>query len=205
MTCNEKLLEDYRAYCGGNWGVAAYVFNFLIPAGLQRHHTLVDVGCGPLRIGKYLITFLDPGCYTGIEPERAMLEAGLKHELSAALRERQRPKFLVETIGTSSLAADWALAWDVFNHLSPRLLRLALCSVRADNWLLNVHLGEKSFTAPTDGEGWSYRYADTKVAVHTRESLEALIRECGYTSNVICVVDTDWKDHPFTILRLQRS
>lgn len=199
---NAKLLDDYREYPGGNWQIAGSVLDFLLSSGLRRHHHLVEVGCGPLRIGKHLIAFLDAGCYTGIEPEASMLEAGLAKELSSGLRALQRPTFLNETLGATRLATDWALAWDVFNHLSDDQLRLALATISADNWLLNVHVGQQHQTFPKDEEGWSYRYADAKAQVYTPASLESLLRDSDYRLTILKTVPTDWEGFPFAILHL---
>lgn len=46
--------------------------------GLRRDDTLLDVGCGALRIGHRLIDYLEPGHYHGIEPEAKWVELGLK-------------------------------------------------------------------------------------------------------------------------------
>ncbi|HEV7670576.1 MAG TPA: class I SAM-dependent methyltransferase [Thermoanaerobaculia bacterium] len=42
-------------------------FNALIDLGLQRTHRVVDFGCGSLRLGHHLITFLDQGFYWGLD------------------------------------------------------------------------------------------------------------------------------------------
>jgi hypothetical protein len=176
----------------------------LIRNGVRRHHRLVDVGCGPLRIGKHLIAFLDARCHTGIEPEASMLEAGLANELSGELRALQHPSFLTEQLGTTRLTADWALAWDVFNHLSADQLRMALTTITANNWLLNVHMAEVHRTIPKDGEGWSYRYADAKAQVYTQASLESLVRDAGYEMRVLLTFPSGWEGFPFSVLRLMR-
>jgi hypothetical protein len=201
---NAKLLEDYREYPGGKWWIAELVLDCLIGNGLRRHHRLVDVGCGPLRIGRHLIAFLDANCYTGIEPEVSMLEAGLTHELSGELRSLQHPTFLTEQLGKTRLVADWALGWDVFNHLSADQLRVALTTITADNWLMNVHLGDVDRTLPKDSEGWSYRYADAKTHVYTPNSLETLVADAGYELRVLLTFPSGWEGFPFSVLRLVR-
>src|ERR1043165_3125856 len=42
-------------------------FVYLLKAGLNPDSKVVDLGCGVLRVGYWLIHFLDPGCYCGIE------------------------------------------------------------------------------------------------------------------------------------------
>ena len=48
----------------------------LLKEGLYPDSKVLDVGCGCLRGGYWLIHFLDAGCYFGIEPHRRELEAG---------------------------------------------------------------------------------------------------------------------------------
>jgi hypothetical protein len=206
MTLNAELLRDHREYCGGNWQVWREVFDFLMRCGLERHHSVVEVGCGSLRIGTHLITFLDSGRYTGIEPEESMLQAGVNHEISAELLKRQQPTFLVEAIGASQLQADWAIAWNVFNHLSPAMLRRALETVTADRWFLDVHVSDKPITIPADGQGWSYRYADSKANSYTRESLKELTAGAGYSCEILKTIsDHPWVGYPLEILCLRRN
>jgi len=40
---------------------------------------LLDIGCGALCGGYWMINFLRPGCYFGVEPNTFMFEEGVKH------------------------------------------------------------------------------------------------------------------------------
>ena len=48
--------------------------DFLKSQGLEPHHTLLDVGCGSLRGGMWIMAYLNPGCYVGIDKDADMLE-----------------------------------------------------------------------------------------------------------------------------------
>src|SRR5213082_1830019 len=39
---------------------------YLMDAGLKQDSQVLDIGCGVLRAGYWLIHYLDPGCYCGI-------------------------------------------------------------------------------------------------------------------------------------------
>jgi len=52
-----------------------YQLNVLVQHGLQPHHSLLDVGCGPLQGGVAFISYLKPGKYTGIDASTEKLEA----------------------------------------------------------------------------------------------------------------------------------
>ena len=49
---------------------------FLQLMGLKEQSTILDIGCGPLHLGRALVPFLDEGHYTGIDISGKALEAG---------------------------------------------------------------------------------------------------------------------------------
>lgn len=52
----------------GHWApLQAYQFEFLKAMGLKPHHTILDIGCGPLQGGIKLIEYLESNQYTGID------------------------------------------------------------------------------------------------------------------------------------------
>ena len=56
---------------------------YLQRAGLRPTSTLVDIGCGVLRAGYWIIGFLNANSYCGIEPHRERLEIGVHSILDA--------------------------------------------------------------------------------------------------------------------------
>jgi hypothetical protein len=65
----------------------------LVREGICPSSKLLDVGCGCLRAGYWLVRLLDPECYFGIEPNSKMLQAGIDHVLGPALQAEKRPAF----------------------------------------------------------------------------------------------------------------
>jgi len=65
----------------------------LLNEGLTPSSKVLDIGCGCLRGGYWLIHFLDEGCYFGIEPNIEMLEAGIRILLEPGLANLKLPKF----------------------------------------------------------------------------------------------------------------
>ena len=52
----------------GYWDpLQAYQFEFLKTMGLKPHHTILDIGCGPLQGGIKLIEYVESNHYTGID------------------------------------------------------------------------------------------------------------------------------------------
>ena len=62
--------------------------------GIKRKSKTLDIGCGCLRIGIKLINYLEPEKYFGIEPNKPMLDTGIKYLLSDSLRELKNLHFL---------------------------------------------------------------------------------------------------------------
>jgi len=83
----------YRAYVGPPEDydlIAAMTFSLLTTLGLRQHHSLLDVGCGSLRIGRLLIPYLNRGKYFGIEPAEWLVAEGIKQELGETVVQIKR-------------------------------------------------------------------------------------------------------------------
>ena len=126
----------YRAYVGPPEDydlIAAMTFNLLTTLGLRQHHSLLDVGCGSLRIGRLLIPYLNRGKYFGLEPNNWLVEAGIEQELGKDVMQIKRPTFFFsaspETVVQSKVSFDFALAQSIFSHCGLDLIRGWLSAV----------------------------------------------------------------------------
>jgi len=113
----------YRAYVGPPEDydlIAAMTFNLLTTLGLRQHHSLLDIGCGSLRIGRLLIPYLNRGKYFGVETNEWLVKEGIKRELGEALLEIKRPTFFFsdspKTIAQAKISFDFAVAQSIFSH-----------------------------------------------------------------------------------------
>jgi hypothetical protein len=68
-------------------------FYSLIKEGLMPYSKVLDIGCGCLRAGYWLVRFLDSHCYFGIEPSKQMLQAGSDYCLTPELVRTKNPSF----------------------------------------------------------------------------------------------------------------
>ena len=123
----------YRAYVGPPEDydlIAAMTFNLLTTLGLRQYHSLLDVGCGSLRIGRLLIPYLNRGKYFGVEPNEWLVKEGIKREIGEALLQIKHPTFFFsdspETIAQANVSFDFALAQSIFSHCGLDLIK---------NWL----------------------------------------------------------------------
>ena len=120
----------YRAYVGPPEDydlIAAMTFNLLTTLGLRQHHSLLDVGCGSLRIGRLLIPYLNRGKYFGIEPAEWLVAEGIKQELGETVVQTKRPTFFFtdspETAVRAKVVFDFALAQSIFSHCGLDLIK----------------------------------------------------------------------------------
>ena len=91
--------NDHRTYVADRpnpWGGDASgeeVFDLIRGHGLLPNHKLLDFGCGSLRIGRWLIPYLDSENYFGIEPNEWLVDAGKKEEIPSEVWEDKQPQF----------------------------------------------------------------------------------------------------------------
>ncbi|MBI3759581.1 MAG: class I SAM-dependent methyltransferase, partial [Deltaproteobacteria bacterium] len=83
--------------------------------------------------GRMLIPFLRPDCYYGVEPNLALLDAGVRNEIGWEAFEVKRPiilpvsDFSLWRFGTKF---DFVMAHSIFTHTQPALAAHALRAVR---------------------------------------------------------------------------
>ena len=126
----------YRAYVGPPQDydlIAAMTFNLLTTLGLRQHHSLLDVGCGSLRIGRLLIPYLNRGKYFGIEPAEWLVAEGIRQELGETVVQTKCPTFFFsdspESVVHAKVSFDFALAQSIFSHCGLDLIRGWLAAV----------------------------------------------------------------------------
>ncbi len=174
--------RHYRAWVGEPaWYdlIGALQVSLLLAAGLREKHLLCDVGCGSLRAGRMLIPYLRPGHYHGIEPERWLVEEGIKKELGRDILKAKRPKFRYASdfpLETFEVEFDFVVAQSVFSHTYPDLLRLGLDKIAgslAPKGMLLATWREGAFDE--QGSGWIRK----GIRAYTWEEMEGFISESG--------------------------
>lgn len=87
VSLGARSVQDARHEAAGQM-----ILGHLVREGLRPEHTLVDYGCGSLRIGRHLIGYLEPANYVGADVTERFYREGLAN-LDPALREEKRPRF----------------------------------------------------------------------------------------------------------------
>lgn len=109
---------------------------YLLRAGLIPGSKLVDLGCGVLRGGYWLIHFLDSGNYHGIEPHKERLETGINNILEPETLKEKRPRFHTNPCFDTSVFGekfDFFLAYSVWTHASKLQIQAMLDSFVRDS------------------------------------------------------------------------
>lgn len=181
----------YRAYVGFPEDydlIAAMTFNLLTTCGLRQHHALLDVGCGSLRAGRLFIPYLNVGNYTGIEPNRWLVEEGIRREIGADLVRIKQPVFAYSdspaALEGGRTKFDFAVAQSIFSHCGLDLIRNWLGGIShflapAGALLATFQLADRDF----DGSGWIY----PECVSFTLPTLTKTASDAGLTLQVL-----DW-------------
>ena len=124
---NGRARHDPKEAVGGMWEeMGAFQLALLRDHGLEPTHTLLDIGCGSLRGGRKLISYLEPGNYTGTELSEGLLEAGQQLITDEGL-SGQAPNLVHTTdFRFDELAGqqfDYALAFGVFTDSTVQGIR----------------------------------------------------------------------------------
>lgn len=134
----EAGADHYRAYVGPPDRfdfMSATQFALLFQLGLRDHHRVLDFGCGSLRVGRLLIPFLQRGRYFGIDPNRWLIEEGLRHELGPSAVGLKMPRFAYNDDFECTVFGetfDFIIAQSIVTHTGPDLAqRLFSSSARA--------------------------------------------------------------------------
>ena len=186
--------QHYRAYIGPPEDydlIAAMTFNLLTTLGLRQHHTLLDIGCGSLRIGRLLIPYLNRGKYFGIEPAEWLVAEGIEHELGKAVVQTKRPTFFFtdspSAIVEANTSYDFAVAQSIFSHCGLDLINGWLSaisrSLAQDGALIATFLPAEKDCSEI---GWAY----PQCVNYRPSTLERAAAEANLRFEIL-----DWK-HP---------
>lgn len=113
---------------------AALQFNVLTAKlGLLHSHYLLDIGCGPIRLGRLLIIYLAPGHYFGLEPDMEAVDAALDAQLGQEVLDKKRPVFDGNSdfyLSVFGRKFDFLNACSIFSHAAPSQIRKCMAQAK---------------------------------------------------------------------------
>ncbi len=126
----------YKAYIGPPKQydfMGATQFRLLTTLGLRENHSLLDVGCGSLRAGRFFISYLQSGNYYGIEPNHWLIKDAVENQIGVDQIRIKQPKFDFNTdfnVGIFGEKFDFVVAQSIFSHTGLDLLSKALSNFK---------------------------------------------------------------------------
>ena len=179
----QELSSKYK-FSGGPKHVFESVgrntFVTLLQQGMMPDSLVLDYGCGVMRLGYWIIRFLDPGCYHGIEPNSDHLTMGKNVVIGPDLLAEKMPVFSSDAnfnLAVFGKKFDFIVARSIFTHFTPEAIDRALASCAAalnDNGIFiasfwPVDVTEKKNSQVLVGETLMDRPAKSGINVAYRE------------------------------------
>lgn len=173
---------DYRSYVGPPEKydlVAAIQFTIMFTLGLREHNLLLDIGCGSLRAGRLFIPYLLPGHYHGIEPNKWLIDEGIKNEIGDHQIQIKQPEFNYNSdfeLTCFGHRFDYLLAQSIFSHAPASSIKKCLNEAREVMtydaiFVISFGVGNTSY----EGETWSY----PQCVTYTGEDMLQMIEDAG--------------------------
>ncbi len=133
---DQQVDHGYMDYVGspGHYDfMGAMQFRLLCALGLRAHHHLLDFGCGSLRAGRLFVTYLNEGRYFGIEPNKWLVDEGIRNQIGPDAVATKRPRFDFNAdlrTDVFGVQFDFIVAQSIFSHAGADLIGAALASFR---------------------------------------------------------------------------
>ena len=157
----------------------------LLQEGLHPESKVLEIGCGCLRIAYWLVRFLDPGCYHGIEPARQRVQYGLQYLFASGEADLKQPRFDFNADFDSSVFGtrfDFFLARSIWTHACKRQIEATLHSFVRDSTptgiFLTSYLPAQSAEDDYQGDAWVGTSHESNTPGVVRHSLTWIVQQC---------------------------
>ena len=128
-------MNEHRAYVGPPEYydiIGGLQLVVLMNVGLREHHKVLDVGCGSLRGGRFIMQYLLPGNYYGIEPNKWLVEAAIDNEIGQDMIDLKRPRFSANKhmeLDGWGVQFDYIMAQSIITHAPLAMVRQLMQAV----------------------------------------------------------------------------
>ena len=160
-------------------------FVALLNEGLNPESTVLEIGCGCLRVAYWLIRLLDPGRYYGIEPARQRVDYGLRFLFTPEEVTLKQPHFDFNPNFDSSVFGtrfDFFLAGSIWTHASKRHIETMLDAFVRDSTptstFLTSYFPAESSDDDYQGDRWIGTSHESNTPGVIRHSLSWIVEQC---------------------------
>ncbi len=193
MASRAQARAEEMISCHGFLGVPVETFaeagrrqlDALLEEGLRPESRVLDIGCGCLRAAYWLIHYLDPGCYHGIEPARRRVEHGLRYLFTPEEVRRKQPRFDDNPHFDPSVFGapfEFFLAGSIWTHASKRQIAAMLDSFLRGSTsaavFLTSYLAAVSAEDDYQGDAWVGTSHESDTPGVIRHSLAWIAEQC---------------------------
>jgi SAM-dependent methyltransferase len=179
-------------------------FELLRDCGLRPNHSLLDIGCGSLRAGKFFIRYLDKEKYAGIEPDRRILQEGIRYNLDPRTIEEKNPAFSNDDqfrLTVFDRRFDFILAHSILTHAAQHQIEKCFAQaqqiVKATSlFVANYNKGESDYCgANWIAPGGHHDGGAHGAVTYTFARISCLAQRAGFQCvelNVTHPTDSSW-------------
>lgn len=187
--------DHYRAFVGPPMlydRIGALQFNLLNDLGLREYNSILEIGCGSLRLARLLIPFLLPGRYYGVEPKEELVEEGFKHHFGESRAKSQinklklprfshNPSFDFSFIDDS---VDFIIAQSIASHTgvseTRNLLQNIVEKMHDDSLAMITFIRTDDISKQNNDDGWFY----PECVCYTDNFMANLAKELGVFASI---------------------
>ena len=163
--------------------MGAMQFFYLFNLGLRHYHTLLDFGCGSLRLGRFAIQYLDKGNYCGIEPKAKLIDDGIELNHLKELIEAKEPCIRISDdcdLTFFRKKFDYIIAHSIFTHMPQEQIKKSLKSARKimtnDTLFLATYIeGKKDYKGETWTQNLTTYRSETMLKIIDESQLRVTI------------------------------
>ena len=179
---DSRVIINPHDAVGGLWNELGLLqFETLKSHDLKACHRVLDFGCGTLRVGRFLIPYLKPGYYTGLDiSSEAIRYAKLEHP--EANLYQVNSDFLAFLTNIKNTRFDYIWCHSVFTHLPPIHMEYTLSGL-----LMLLTPETKLFFTYQESEkrmggltSWRYPLQDFQDVIGQTLGNNYMIEKCDY-------------------------
>lgn len=213
-----QLLSERMAEAHGFLGVPTHTFDeggrrqfiALLREGLAPESSICEFGCGCLRTAYWLIQFLEPGHYCGIEPFQDRVVWGLETLIPKHLRDQKAPIFDFNAdfdVSVFERTFDFFLAGSIWTHASKAHIETMLDGFAQhgakDGVFLTSYLPARTPEEDYLGDKWVGTSHESDEPGIVRHNLSWIEEQCAAKELRVDALDGQAFDDQFW-LRIQR-